>query len=218
MDRIVIVRDGEEEAEFPLEKKTCSIGRDSESDIPLKDPLVSRDHARLTRIYDDYYLEDLESTNGTLLNDRVVTKHILRHGDRLRIGRFDLRFYSRQQASDRPPEGTTAATRSKGSNGLKTESQVNRRKLMPKTARIRFFRGPNKGQWEKIERSLYTIGQPGGEVAVIARRPQGFYLLHIGGDRYPKINSKAINTTKGIQLQEGDILEVGENLAEISFA
>ena len=218
MDRIVIVSDGEEKAEFPLEKRTCSLGRDSESDIPLKDPLVSRDHARLTRIYDDYYLEDLESTNGTLLNDQVVTKHILKHGDRLRIGSFHLRFYSRKEASDRPTEGDTAAARSPGSNGKSAENQVIRRKLTPKTARIRFFRGPNKGQWEKIERSLYTIGQPGGEVAVIARRPQGFYLLHIGGDQYPKINSEAINTTKGIQLQEGDTLEVGENLAEISFA
>jgi len=218
MNRIVIVSDGEEKSEFPLEKKTCSIGRDFESDIPLNDPLVSRDPARLTRIYDDYYLEDLESTNGTLLNDRVVTKHILRHGDRLRIGSYDLRFYSRQEASDRPPEENAAAARLLGSHGVSTENQINRRKLIPKTARIRFFRGPNKGQWEKIERSLYTIGQPGSEVAVIARRPQGFYLLHIGGDRYPKINSKEINTTKGIQLQEGDVLEVGENLAEISFA
>jgi len=218
MDRIVIISDGEEKAEFPLEGKTCSIGRDSESDIRLQDPLVSRDHARLVRVYDVFYLEDLESTNGTLLNDQAVSKHILRHGDRLRIGKFDLRFYSGREVSDRPSQENTAAAQSLGANAVSTEGQVNRRKLVPKTARIRFFRGPRQGRWENIQQSLYTIGQPGAEVAAIARRPQGFYLLHIGGNQYPRINSKEIDTIKGIQLQDGDVLEVGENLAEITFA
>ena len=54
-------------------------------------------------------------------------------------------------------------------------------------------------------------------MAAIARRPQGFFLLHIGGDRYPRINNKEIQTTKGVQLNEGDMVEVGEHLVEISF-
>jgi len=76
----------------------------------------------------------------------------------------------------------------------------------------------NKGNLEKIDRSLFTIGKPGENVAVIARRPQGFYLLHIGGSSFPRINNKEIDSKGGVQLQEGDMVEVGEYMAEISFA
>ena len=91
------------------------------------------------------------------------------------------------------------------------------RRLTPKTALLRFFRGPLKGQQDQITRSLYTIGKPGKAVAVIARRPQGFFLLHIGGPTLPKINEKEIKGSGGIQLHEGDMIEVGEYLAGILF-
>ena len=42
-------------------------------------------------------------------------------------------------------------------------------------------------------------------------------LLHIGGDVYPKINNKPVDSVAGVKLKEGDVVEVGENLAEISF-
>ena len=195
MDRLVIEKDGLERYEVQLSER-CSIGRDPESDISLNDPRVSRDHARLNRVSGDYFVQDLDSTNGTLVNDQPVDRQLLQHGDRLRIGGYQLQFFS---------------------SGKGAEPVASQRSLIPKTARVRYFRGPHKGRSEKIERSLYTIGQPGSQVAAIARRPQGFYLLHIGGNQYPRINSKEIKTTKGIQLHEGDVLEVGENLAEISF-
>ena len=66
-----------------------------------------------------------------------------------------------------------------------------------------------------INRSLYTIGEPGDDVAVIARRSHGFYLLNIGGGSYPKINDQEISTSAGVQLNDGDVLEVGEHLAEL---
>ena len=218
MARIVIVRNGEEVASFSLEQKVCSLGRDPASDIPLSDPSVSRSHARLTRVFQDYYLEDLESTNGTLLNDRVVTKHLLRDGDRVRIGNFHLRFVDDASTEERTQTAVSNEPAPTRIARPTEKAQISIRVKSAKTARVRFFRGPHKGQSERIERALYTIGEPGGEVAAIARRPQGFFLLHIGGDRYPKINNKEITTTRGVQLNEGDVVEVGEHLAEISFA
>ncbi len=55
-------------------------------------------------------------------------------------------------------------------------------------------------------------------MAVIARRPQGFFLLHIGGERYPRINNHEVNSVAGVKLNEADVVEVGENLAEITFS
>ena len=223
MERFVIHKEGELIAEVPLEGKTLSIGRDPASDVPLDDLSVSRHHAQLLRIFNDYYVEDLQSTNGTLLNEREVTKHILRHDDHLKIGNFMLRYLVHDEADAADQEDDLdrtvvlqPVTPPKPKQAAQAARQE-RRPVAPKIATLRFFRGPNTGQSEKIVRSMYTIGQPGSAVAVIARRPQGFFLLHIGGDHFPKINSKEINTIKGVQLSEGDVLEVGDNLAEISF-
>lgn len=215
-NRLVIFKNGEAESEVALEARSMIIGRDVRSDIQLNDLSVSRRHARLTYIFNEYCLEDLDSTNGTILNEQPVTKRMLNHGDLLRIGSFTLRYHGDDEKLTRDELDKTVVIRPSPSAPAKPASQKVRVQL-PKSATLRFFRGPQKGLQDRIDRTLYTIGQPGGEVAAIARRPQGFFLLHIGGDRYPRINNEEIHTTKGVQLSEGDIVEVGEHLVEISF-
>ena len=222
MYKLVIMRGGVEIGEAVLDSKRISIGRDQASDIMLEDASVSRHHAQLVRVLDSYYLEDLDSTNGTQRNQRSITKHILKHSDEIRIGGFTLYFVVQERAVRQepaaPPEApdkqlvTPAAT-------TQPESLNNEHKVqLPKTARLRFFRGPNAGRTEILGRGLFTIGKPGGEVAAIARRPQGFFLLHIGGARYPRINNSEVNSVAGVKLNEADVVEVGENLAEITFS
>lgn len=221
MAKLVILKDGDLVAETPLGAKKLTIGRDAESDIRLNDLSVSRCHARLVRVFNDYYLEDLKSTNGTFLNERQVSKHMLKSGDLLRIGSFTLRLMNQDESADDAVEAemdrTMVMAPDNAAPGATAGAVQRHQALAPKIALVRFFRGPRKGKSERIDRSLYTVGRPGGELAVIARRPQGFFLLHIGGDRYPRINDQEINTTKAVQLNEGDVVEVGDNLAEISF-
>lgn len=219
MEKLVIKKDDVLVDEIAIDKQIVTIGRDLESDLQLNDPSVSRHHATIRRIYTDLYIEDLGSTNGTQLNGRSITKHVLKAGDRLAIGSYMLDMVAEESAEEAEgdldrtvviqPE-VVAAARARRASPV--------RKLLPKSATLRFFRGPNKGNLEKIDRSLFTIGKPGENVAVIARRPQGFYLLHIGGSRFPRINNKEIDSKGGVQLQEGDVVEVGEYMAEISFA
>jgi len=217
MEKLVIKKDDALVDEIAIDKQIVTIGRDLESDLQLNDPSVSRHHATIRRIYTDLYIEDLGSTNGTQLNGRSITKHVLKAGDRLAIGSYMLDMVSELPEAEDDLDKTVviqpeavAAARAKRAGPV--------RKLLPKSATLRFFRGPNKGNLEKIDRSLFTIGKPGENVAVIARRPQGFYLLHIGGSSFPRINNKEIDSKGGVQLQEGDMVEVGEYMAEISFA
>jgi hypothetical protein len=83
---------------------------------------------------------------------------------------------------------------------------------------VKYYRGPKKGSSEEINRSLYTLGKPGGDVAVIARRSQGFYLMKIGNSSVPIINNEEVEVGGGIKLNDGDKVEIGENAVEISFA
>ncbi len=211
---IILQEDGSVADEIKLEGKQMVIGRDKELDISLDDASVSRRHALLTPVFSQYFVEDLGSTNGTLLNDKRVRKHILRDGDDLQIGNFALRFKkdSRDYSDFADPE-RTVLIRAPEPEVIQEPIKA----VVPKVATLCFSGGPNKGYMKKITRSLYTIGNPGGAVAVIARRPKGFYLLQIGGDAHPKVNSKEIDGGNGVRLNEGDLIEVGENVAEISF-
>lgn len=219
--KLVIMRGGVETAQVVLEAKHLSIGRDQASDITLNDASVSRHHARLVRVMDSYYLEDLDSTNGTQRNHRPITKHVLKHSDEIRIGGFTLYFLVQEKNEQSEPAALPEPLSGMPSSpGIKPRfaAIVNGNKVqLPKTARLRFFRGPNAGRTEILGRGLYTIGKPGGEVAAIARRPQGFFLLHIGGERYPRINNHEVDSVAGVKLNEADVVEVGENLAEITF-
>lgn len=216
MDKIMILQNGHLIKEIELDKQQLVIGRDAKNGINLSDPSVSRRHALLTCALDEYFIEDLGSTNGTLLNDRPVTKHILKSGDQLQIGEYVLSFERAEPelvgAYDDPEK--TQVIRAKP----KPPPIPRHPQIAPKTATLKYFSGPRKGESEKIDRSLYTLGKPGGDVAVIARRSQGFYLMKIGKNSVPSINNKKVDVGGGVKLNEGDMVEVGENVVEISFA
>ncbi|MEM7127964.1 MAG: FHA domain-containing protein [Chloroflexota bacterium] len=79
---------------IPLRHRKIIIGRSPNVTIPLeKDPKVSWKHTEILRKSDGYVVRDLKSTNGTLLNGRRVTEpHLLRHNDRLQIGKTGFSF------------------------------------------------------------------------------------------------------------------------------
>ncbi len=78
--------------EVPIDRDTMVIGRLQGSEVEIEDPGASRRHAEIRMDGDDYVLEDLNSTNGTLVNDSRVSRHVLRSGDRITIGRTVLEF------------------------------------------------------------------------------------------------------------------------------
>ncbi len=74
------------------ELQEVSIGRADENDIVLPGPDVSRQHARIRQLGEQYWIEDLGSTNGTFLNQQPVTKTELLDGDQIQIGVHLLLF------------------------------------------------------------------------------------------------------------------------------
>lgn len=78
--------------EFILDQEIMTIGRKEDNDIRIENLAVSGHHAKLLTIFDDSFLEDLESTNGTFVNGKPIEKHPLKHGDIITIGKHELRY------------------------------------------------------------------------------------------------------------------------------
>lgn len=85
--------------EYELNTPEFRIGRAPDNDLQVDDPTVSGQHARVAvrpspylEGFDEVYLEDLGSTNGTQVNGRPVSRHLLKHGDVIRIGTQDFRY------------------------------------------------------------------------------------------------------------------------------
>ncbi len=71
---------------YPLDKGVVTVGRGSDNDVQLNDPLVSGHHARLERLGNTYRIVDLGSTNGLTYQGQRVAQHVLADGDVLYIG------------------------------------------------------------------------------------------------------------------------------------
>ncbi len=78
--------------DVPLMRERMTIGRRADNDICLPNLAVSGEHAAVVTILADSFLEDLGSTNGTLVNGAPISKHVLREGDQVDIGRHVLIF------------------------------------------------------------------------------------------------------------------------------
>ena len=84
--------------EYPLDKETLTIGRKPNNDITVENLAVSGHHARVITILQDSFLEDLNSTNGTYVNGKLIQKHALQHGDVVKIGKHEL-LYSNEETA-----------------------------------------------------------------------------------------------------------------------
>jgi hypothetical protein len=89
---LVLVQGGQPIRTWPLAAAELTIGRAEQSDIPLADPGVSRNHARVVREGDDFIVEDLRSTNGTEVNGQPIRRRRLANGDLLKLASSTLQF------------------------------------------------------------------------------------------------------------------------------
>ena len=105
MAKLILSMDGLVLKEIPLSKECTTIGRKIHNDIQIDNLAVSGEHAVIVTSMNDSFMEDLGSTNGTLVNGKLVKKHFLQNNDVVELGKYKLKFI--QEAGARP--ATTAA-------------------------------------------------------------------------------------------------------------
>ncbi|MGB5133491.1 MAG: FHA domain-containing protein [Steroidobacteraceae bacterium] len=104
MARLILSLDGQVLAEYNMTKERYTVGRLPDNDVRIDNAAVSGHHGLIINILNDSFLEDLNSTNGTYVNGKLIKKHALTHGDVITIGHHHLRFVDSQVESSEQDE------------------------------------------------------------------------------------------------------------------
>jgi len=91
--RLIVTNNGSVMNDLTLEKPRALIGRSEHNDVSIDSRFVSRHHALLVRHGTATFLMDLNSTNGTFVNSKRVSNHVLNHDDIITIGHHRIKFH-----------------------------------------------------------------------------------------------------------------------------
>jgi pSer/pThr/pTyr-binding forkhead associated (FHA) protein len=269
MAKLILSMDGLVLKEIPLSKERTTIGRKAHNDIQIDNLAVSGEHAVIVTILNDSFMEDLGSTNGTLVNGNPVKKHFLQNNDVIELGKYKLKFIQEQGAQPaaaaadfektmvlRPSAMKAAAEQAKAAGlGGAQAAQAARQAAVhqmaasaaatgvadkdnkgaqiaaaqaaapaapaaapaaaapaaPKSTQplgaIQLLSGGNAGKELELSKPLTTLGKPGVQVAVLTRRPQGYFITHVEGAQRPTVNGQPIGSAPHA-LKDHDLVEI----------
>src|ERR1700691_218132 len=224
MARLILSLDGSVLAEYNMNKERYTIGRLPDNDIRIDNPAVSGHHSLIINILNDSFLEDLNSTNGTYVNGKLIKKHALQHGDVITAGHHQLRFVEDDEAqqdefektmviqpSARPVERIRAAV-ADPAPGSTTASRRTLGNGAPsiKKAKLQVLSGAFAGRELELTKALTTLGRPGVQVAAITRRAEGYFIVHVdseGTDNFPLVNGAKIGA-QARKLSDNDVIQL----------
>ncbi|MGD9841396.1 MAG: FHA domain-containing protein [Steroidobacteraceae bacterium] len=230
MARLILSLDSQVLAEYNMNKERYTIGRLPDNDVRIDNPAVSGHHSLVINILNDSFLEDLNSTNGTYANGKLIKKHALQHGDVITIGHHQLRFVDVQSSDTDQDEfektmvitpgsaiATEAAKRASAqvSNNAAAPapndtSSSGSRPVALQKAKLQVLSGAFAGRELELNKALTTLGRPGVQVAAISRRADGFFIIHVDsgttGD-FPLVNGQAIGP-QARKLTNNDVIQL----------
>jgi hypothetical protein len=223
MARLVLSLDGQALAEYNMSKERYTIGRLPDNDIRIDNAAVSGHHALIINILNDSFLEDLNSTNGTYVNGKIIKKHALQHGDVITVGHHALRFV--ESESDEPQDEfektmviaprdaaklqIPAAAKAPAPAAAASAAPSYPNGTLPR-ARLQVLSGQFAGRELDLVKTLTTLGRPGVQVAAIARRADGYYIVHVESSRegdFPLVNGSPTGP-QARKLRDNDVVQL----------
>ena len=201
--------------EYSLDKEVMTIGRKDDNDIRIDNLAVSSHHAKLLTIFGDSFLEDLNSTNGTFVNGRSVSKHALKNGDIITIGKHELRYINYNSKPAAAPSGDVEKTVFIGAKNPKSAPANHSKPNLDErlqSAKLQLLNGKSSGKELFLEKESVRLGKPGLQVVSINRRPDGHFIVALEQteeSRPLKVNGVEIGS-RSVKLQNHDIIEINQ--------
>jgi len=222
MTKLILSMDSLVLKEIQLNKERISIGRKPSNDVQIDNLTISGEHALITTLLGDSFVEDLDSTNGTVVNGKQIKRHALKHNDLIEMGKYAFKFITEVEDDAVPVDSgdnvvEVWANKSEnsdnfgvismlGSNLHSVPGQANEEKQGVQLAAIRILEGPSAGKGMDLTKPRTTLGSANVQVVAIVRHPDGYYLLHVSGQTPPKVNE--IPLANNQLLHDKDVLEI----------
>ena len=224
MARVILVFNKKVIKEYPFDKDNMTVGRSEGNDIVIDNLAVSGLHARIDKAQDTYILTDLQSTNGTFVNDKRITSHRLQHKDKIIIGKhllfFALTKEEQAKAKDTELDKTMILDTVRHKDLLAKQAEKKGMEVPTQKGKIgviSFIDGSIQGEIQ-LTKKLTKIGKAetseirlGGllmppTAATISRRPNG-YAITTTGAKTVKVNNETIQESH--YLKDFDTIEIG---------
>lgn len=213
--KLIITLDGEVVKEFVINKEAVTIGRKHENDIQLNDLTVSGRHALILEQNGTAVVEDLGSTNGTLLNGSHINKATLQHGNVIQIGHHLFTFMNDEKEKYEPTMSVRAEHDhtqivlpewDMGSKAVKVRGQP--------LGALRKKNDPLGVNGIEMNKRFSTLGYQGRRLAQITRENNGYTIVGVNGSNnrratdVPLVNGEPLNSAKPYKLQEQDVISI----------
>jgi pSer/pThr/pTyr-binding forkhead associated (FHA) protein len=222
MAKLIVKFNNEVVDHIDLKQGDMKIGRRPGSDIFLDNLAISGEHANIFTIGEDSFIQDLSSTNGTFINNKKITKHHLRNGDAVTIGKHTLIYLTDTQAATPQDFAKTviinpAAIR-QAAAAAESAAPAPAPAPAPKPApaapkvdlrgELVILSGANSGKRIELTKNITNLGKTGKHAGMITRTDDAFVLSQSqGGDEAPKLNGRPVGN-EGAMLKNGDVIEV----------
>lgn len=211
MAKLIVKLDNEVIDHIEVNQGDMKLGRKPGCEIHLDNLAVSGEHANIFSIGEDSFVQDMNSTNGTFINNKRITKHHLRNGDTITIGKYSLTYMSDAGSAGQDDfaktiiinpsfrESPAAASPAAKVAAVMTPDQQ---------AALFVLSGGNSGKRIEVTKTVTNLGKTGKRAGTITKTAQGYVLNALNeGEAPPKLNGKLL-PAGGSPIKNGDIIEV----------
>ena len=220
MSKLIQTLEGAVIREHTIEKDSISIGRKHGNDVQLNDLTVSGRHALITKMGEHMYVDDLGSTNGTLLNGARIAKSIIKHGDVIQVGNFQFTYFSDDEAEYEPTMFIQAEI--EDTKVIDTKTMDMDTPKGERLAGVKIKNGPLAKKVLELRKPFNTIGFNGAKLAMIARNAENYTISTLKSNKarrdsdMPLLNGKPI-TLEAKVLNDHDVIELAGTQMEFFY-
>jgi pSer/pThr/pTyr-binding forkhead associated (FHA) protein len=229
MAKLILTFKGSTLEEIPITKSQTTIGRESSNDIVINNVAISRHHVKIIQDNSRYIVEDLNSVNGTFVNENKVTRDILRHKDEILVGKHILVFVNEETVPTEKGEDRAAPAMEKTFILPKNRPELMALRAGKKPAmaekptevegNIAIISGGVDQESIKLTKRITVGGKSrmadiklsgffvGNSAFIISKELEGFSITHSEGKRMTRVNGEVVEGQR--ELKHGDIIMIG---------
>jgi pSer/pThr/pTyr-binding forkhead associated (FHA) protein len=206
---------------------SLTIGRRKNNDVVIENLAVSGHHAKIDSVGDGFVLIDLQSKNGSFVNEKMINTHWLKDGDVINIGKHSLAF-GYDEGERVPDDGVDGIDKTMVMDTSQYRSMMKKSKPEVPEPLIRddnaevsgglAFIAGGTGKIRLSDKTVKIGKHPDSDIVIkglgvgatavtINKRPDGFYLSYVGGFAKPRINDQRVKHS--ILLNDFDIIDIG---------